>query len=77
MFGPPFDDLIVGRSELKYIDIAEYLEMKMKDEDSPEDDIKGLAVLISCLGVFFWIGVDLASEKKARAYLVTFQKYEE
>ncbi|MCJ1469393.1 hypothetical protein MMC07_008026 [Pseudocyphellaria aurata] len=47
------NDVSISKVHLKYIDLGKNLEVKMKDEDASESEIKGLATLIRCLGVYF------------------------
>lgn len=49
------NDVSIGRAQSKYIDLGKNLEVKVKDDDASETDIKGFDVLIRCLGVYFQI----------------------
>ncbi|MCJ1463273.1 hypothetical protein MMC07_001879 [Pseudocyphellaria aurata] len=55
------NDVSISRAQSKYIDLGKNLEVKMKDEDASEFDIKGLATLIRCLDVLFPYPLLLAS----------------
>lgn len=52
------------RALFKYIDLKKNLEIKLKNEDASEHEIKGLAVLIRCLGESFQITLRIAPNEK-------------
>lgn len=71
------NDVLISRAQSKYIDLGKNLEVKMKDDDASEFDIKGLATLIRCLGVYFQIQLHFVPDKKMRDLSAAFQKYED
>ncbi|MCJ1463077.1 hypothetical protein MMC07_001682 [Pseudocyphellaria aurata] len=52
-------------------------QVKLKDEDAVATDIKGLAVLIGCLGVYFQVELHFAPDEKIRSLSAAFQMYED
>lgn len=71
------NDVSVSRIQSKYIDLGKNLEVKMKDEDASEFDIKGLATLIRCLGVYCQVKLHFALDEKLRPLSAAFQRYED
>lgn len=57
------NNVLISRAQSKYIDLGKSLEVKMKDENASESDIKGLATLIRCLGVYHQIKLHFAPDK--------------
>lgn len=55
-----YNDVTISRSyKAKYIDLGKNIEVKMKEEDATESDIKGLALLLRGLFVYSQIQLHL------------------
>lgn len=71
------NNITISRVQSKYIDLGKNLEVKIKDKDAFKFDIKGLAILIRCFGVYCQIKLHFTPDEKIRPLLAAFQKYKD
>ncbi|MCJ1264257.1 hypothetical protein MMC22_004128 [Lobaria immixta] len=68
-----YNNVTISRSyKAKYIDLGKNIEVKMKEEDATESGIKGLALLLRGLFVYFQIQLHVTEDANHRSLSVAY-----
>ena len=71
------NDVTINRAyQAKYVDLGKNIEVKMKEDDASEFDIRGLAILMRGLLVYFQIQLQFTEDENVRSLGAAYAVYQ-